>query len=44
MEVSERVNIDDPTAQYAAFLRLWDEGHGWSQWLTVNDEGKAMWR
>jgi hypothetical protein len=40
--------------QYAAFQRLWNGGKGWkhwrssqacwSQWLTVNDEGKAVWR
>lgn len=47
-------DTDAPAAQYAAFLRLWQGGAGWkhwkssqacwSQWLTVNDEGKAVWR
>jgi hypothetical protein len=46
-------DTDDPATQYAAFLRLWNDGAGWkhwrsskacwSQWMTINDEGKAEW-
>lgn len=47
-------DTDTPANQYDAFLRLWRDGRGWkhwrssqacwSQWLTVNDEGVAVWR
>jgi hypothetical protein len=46
--------VDHPTIQYQQFLRLWNNGKGWkhwkasqpcwSQWLTINDEGRAVWR
>lgn len=46
-------DTDTPEAQYAAFLRLWDDGRGWkhwrssqpcwSQWLTIEDD-RAVWR
>jgi hypothetical protein len=46
--------LDSPANQYAAFVRLWDNGKGWShwkssqacwaQWLEVNNEGVAQWR
>ena len=46
--------VDAPVVQYEQFERLWNGGKGWkhwkssqscwSQWLTINDEGKAVWR
>lgn len=45
---------DTPENQYAAFLKLWDDGYGWthwspskpcwSQWLKINKNGQAVWR
>lgn len=47
-------DTDTPAAQYAAFLRLWNEGKGWkhwrssqacwSQWLVIDDNNVAVWR
>ena len=44
---------DDVNTQYSTFRRLWNNGRGWkhwrssqacwSQWLTITDEGKAVW-
>lgn len=46
-------DTDDVQSQYAAFRTLWNDGKGWkhwnsskpcwSQWLTINDEGVAIW-
>lgn len=47
-------DTDTPANQYDAFVRLWRDGRGWkhwkssqacwSQWMTVNDDGVAVWR
>ena len=47
-------DTDTPANQYDAFRRLWRDGQGWkhwkasqpcwSQWMTINDEGVAVWR
>jgi hypothetical protein len=46
--------VDSPVTQYETFVRLWNNGKGWthwkaskpcwSQWLTINDKGVAVWR
>jgi hypothetical protein len=47
-------DVDDPAVQYKMFKRLWNEGRGWkhwkasqkcwSQWLTIDEDGKAVWK
>jgi hypothetical protein len=46
-------DTDTPANQYDAFQRLWNDGKGWkhwksskpcwSQWMTVNADGVAVW-
>ena len=50
----DHAELDTYRNQYAAFLALWNGGRGWrhwrasqpcwSQWLMINDEGRAVWQ
>ncbi len=54
LEGRTHADTDAPATQYAAFLRLWDDGKGWkhwkaskacwSQWMRIDEEGRAVWR
>ena len=54
LEGRTHADTDAPATQYAAFLRLWDDGAGWkhwrasrpcwSQWMRIDDNGRAVWR
>jgi hypothetical protein len=46
--------VDSPVIQYEMFTLLWNNGKGWkhwnsskacwSQWLTIDNDGRAVWR
>ena len=54
LEGRTHADTDEPTTQYAAYRRLWNDGKGWrhwrsskacwGQWLRIDDEGRAVWR
>jgi hypothetical protein len=47
-------DTDTPANQYDTFQRLWNDGRGWkhwkasqpcwSQWMRIDDDGRAVWR
>jgi hypothetical protein len=54
LEGRTHADTDEPTTQYAAFRRLWNDGKGWkhwkasqpcwSQWMRIDDDGRAVWQ
>jgi hypothetical protein len=50
----DHAELDTYRNQYAAYVRLWNEGRGWrhwrasqkcwSQWIIIDDEGRAVWQ
>jgi hypothetical protein len=54
LEGRTHADTDEPATQYAVFRRLWNDGKGWkhwkasqpcwSQWMRIDDEGRAVWR
>jgi len=54
LEGRTHADTDEPTTQYAAYRRLWNDGKGWkhwkasqpcwSQWMRIDDDGRAVWQ
>lgn len=54
LEGRTNAETDEPATQYAVFRRLWNDGKGWkhwkasqpcwSQWMRIDDDGRALWR